>query len=75
VLSRTHNPLVLKEQFEAAGFRDVHLYFYHFHALPPLYGEQAAEFFRAESLTMEQDPEDWRGYFMASAFLLAGKRA
>jgi hypothetical protein len=75
VLSRTHNPLVLKEQFEAAGFRDVRLHFYHFHALPPLYGGQVADFFRTESLAMEADPEDWRGFFMASAFLLSGRRA
>jgi hypothetical protein len=32
------------------------------------------EIFLRESLAMEQ-PEDWRGYFMASAFLLCGKRA
>jgi hypothetical protein len=31
------------------------------------------EFFRAQSLAME-DPEDWRGHFMASAFLVVGKR-
>ena len=30
------------------------------------------EFFRGLSLAME-DPSDWRGYFMVSAFLLAGK--
>jgi SAM-dependent methyltransferase len=74
VLSRTHNPLVLKEQFEAAGFRDVQLYFYHYHALPPSYGTQVAEFFRVESVAMESDPQDWRGYFMASAFLLTGRK-
>jgi SAM-dependent methyltransferase len=74
VLSRTHNPLVLKEQFEDAGFRDVQLYFYHYHALPPLYGTQMQEFFRTESVAMENDPQDWRGYFMASAFLLTGRR-
>lgn len=74
VLSRTHNPLVLKEQFAKAGFRDVHLYFYHYHALPPLYGEEVPALFRAASLAME-DPENWRGYFMASAFLLTGRRA
>jgi hypothetical protein len=30
VLSRAHNPLVLKEQFFAQGFRDVRLLFYHY---------------------------------------------
>jgi hypothetical protein len=74
VLSRTHNPFVLKEQFESAGFKDVQLYFYHFHALPPMIGSQIPELFRTESLAMEQNPQDWRGYFMASAFLVVGRK-
>lgn len=74
VLSRTHNPLVLREQFAAAGYRNVRLLFYHFHALPPLLEPAAPERFRRASLAME-DPEDWRGLVMASAFLLAGRRA
>lgn len=74
VLSRTHNPLVLKAQFAGAGFTDVQLLFYHYHCLPPMFEAEMPELFRRESLHME-DPEDWRGYFMASAFMLAGRRA
>jgi 2-polyprenyl-3-methyl-5-hydroxy-6-metoxy-1,4-benzoquinol methylase len=73
VLSRTHNPLVLKESFARAGFRDVRLLFYHYHALPPMLAADVPELFRRESLAME-DAEDWRGHFMASAFLVAGRR-
>lgn len=73
VLSRTHNPLVLKEEFARAGFRDVRLLFYHYHALPPMLAQDVPELFRRESLAMEV-PEDWRGHFMASAFLVAGRR-
>lgn len=75
VLSRTHNPLVLKERFAAAGFSDVRLLFYHFHALPPMLEGASPQLFRQASLAMEVDPTDWRGHFMASAFILAGKRA
>jgi 2-polyprenyl-3-methyl-5-hydroxy-6-metoxy-1,4-benzoquinol methylase len=75
VLSRTHNPLVLKERFAAAGFADVRLLFYHFHALPPMLEGAAPELFRQASLAMEADPTDWRGHFMASAFILTGTRA
>jgi 2-polyprenyl-3-methyl-5-hydroxy-6-metoxy-1,4-benzoquinol methylase len=75
VLSRTHNPLVLKERFAAAGFSDVRLLFYHFHALPPLLEGANPQLFRQASLAMEADPTDWRGHFMASAFILTGKRA
>lgn len=74
VLSRTHNPHVLKAQFEQAGFRDVRTLFYHYHALPPMCEAAMPAFFRKQSLAMEH-PEDWRGYYMASAFLLVGRRA
>lgn len=74
VLSRTHNPLVLQQQFTGSGFRDVQLLFYHYHCLPPMFESGMREEFRARSIAAER-PDDWRGYFMASAFLLAGKRA
>jgi len=73
VLSRTHNPLVLRELMTATGYRDVELLFYHYHALPPMLEHHLPEVFRAHSLALE-NPRDWRGHFMASAFLLAGRR-
>lgn len=75
VLSRTHNPIVLKKVFEEAGFVDVRLMFYHFHAFPPMFQKLMPEFFLECSLNMERDPEDWRGYFMASAFYVLGRKA
>jgi 2-polyprenyl-3-methyl-5-hydroxy-6-metoxy-1,4-benzoquinol methylase len=72
VLSRTHNPFVLKERFVKAGFTDTRLLFYHYHCLPPMFESYIPDLFRACSLAIE-DPEDWRGHFMASAFLLVGK--
>jgi SAM-dependent methyltransferase len=74
VLSRTHNPLTLAARVRAAGLRDVRVLFYHYHCLPPMVADELPELFRRESLAME-DPEDWRGYFMASAFVVAGTRA
>ncbi len=74
VLSRTHNPLTLRAAFEAAGFRDVRVLFYHFHALPPMFEAAMPGWFREASVAMER-ADDWRGYFMASAFLLCGTRA
>jgi len=71
VLSRTHNPLVLRGQLEAAGFRDVRLHFYHYHALPPMLESFVPGWFRQRSLALE-DPSDWRGHFMASAFIVSG---
>jgi len=73
VLSRTHNPLVLREQMGAVGFRNVRLLFYHYHALPPMLERHLPDVFRKQSLALE-DPQNWRGYFMASAFILVGER-
>jgi 2-polyprenyl-3-methyl-5-hydroxy-6-metoxy-1,4-benzoquinol methylase len=71
VLSRTHNPIVTRERFAAAGFTNVKVLFYHYHALPPMFQGVVPELFCERSLAME-NPNDWRGYFMASAFILAG---
>jgi 2-polyprenyl-3-methyl-5-hydroxy-6-metoxy-1,4-benzoquinol methylase len=71
VLSRVHNPFVARRQFEEAGFRDVRVLFYHYHWLPPMMEAAAPRFYRRKSLSME-NPEDWRGHFMASAFVLCG---
>jgi SAM-dependent methyltransferase len=75
VLSRAHNPLLLRQQFEEHGFEDVRLFFYHFHSLPPLAGAQVPQLFRETSLEMERNPADWRGMFMASAFFIQARRA
>lgn len=74
VLSRAHNPLVLRQQLEQNGFKNVRMLFYHYHCLPPMYGVKVPRLFRRESLAMEKNPEDWRGHFMASAFIVVGKK-
>ena len=73
VTSRTHNPFAMRAVFERLGFRDVRLQFYHFHCLPPMYERDLPTLFRRASVEMEE-PSDWRGHFMASAFLLSGRR-
>jgi SAM-dependent methyltransferase len=74
VLSRSHNPLVLRDQFRQGGFDDVQLRFYHFHCLPPLLQAGAPRASRQVSLAMEANPGDWRGLFMASAFFVVARR-
>ncbi len=73
VLSRTHNPFVLRAQAEEAGLVDTRVLFYHFHALPPMFEGSLPDLFRSASVAQE-DPTDWRGHFMASAFILVGRR-
>jgi len=72
VLSRTHNPFELQQLARDVGLKDVHVLFYHYHALPPMVEKMMPDLFRKESVTME-DPTDWRGHFMASAFILVGR--
>jgi SAM-dependent methyltransferase len=72
-VSRTHNPFTLRQKFEAAGFRDAQVFFYHYHCLPPMFEQSMPAEYRRLSVAME-DPFDWRGHFMASAFILAGTR-
>lgn len=74
VLSRTHNPFELRCAAERAGLQNVSIMFYHYHCLPPMVESLLPETFRRASIAME-DPTDWRGHFMASAFILAGYRA
>lgn len=73
IISRSHNPLVFKEQMAAVGFTDVRCMFYHYHCVPPLVAPEIADLFLRESVAME-DPLDWRGHFMASAFLCVGRK-
>lgn len=73
ILSRNHNPLVVAEQFREAGLEEVTVLFFHYHSLPPMFGSRVPDLFRRSSVSME-DPTDWRGYFMASAFMVAGRR-
>lgn len=73
VLSRTHNPFELRKKVEQSGFSDVELLFYHYHCLPPMFEKAMPEEFRRQSVAME-DPRDWRGHFMASAFIVTGIR-
>ena len=72
VLSRTHNPLILKDKFEKLELKEVKVKFYHFHVLPPMFAPQFPGFIK-QSVAME-NPDDWRGYFMASAFFVVGKK-
>lgn len=74
VLARTHVPMQLEELAKAAGFIETRLLFYHYHALPPMLESNVPSLFRKESVRMEST-SDWRGYVMASAFILVGKRA
>ncbi len=69
-----HNPLTVEnELLNPHGLTLEGRYYYHFHALPPIFEHTMPEEFRRVSMEME-DAGDWRGLFMSSAFIVhAGK--
>ena len=71
ILSKPNNPFVLKEKMLKAGFSRVEPLFYHYHAFPPVYRKYVPKTYIRRSLELES-PNDWRGYFMASAFIFCG---
>jgi len=74
ITAKFNNPLVIgKELFEPCGFTLKKIHFYHFHALPPAFEEKHPGLFKELSLAME-NPGDWRGYLMASAFVAEAEK-
>ena len=69
-----HNPLEVPALFTAAGFEDVSVIPFHYHAAPPILEKNDATAFREGSLAMENDPSGWRGLFLCSAFLVKATR-
>jgi 2-polyprenyl-3-methyl-5-hydroxy-6-metoxy-1,4-benzoquinol methylase len=65
-----NNPLTIEnELFNPCGYVVDKLHFYHYHALPPIFEETHKDEFRKLSMKLEK-PNDWRGYLMASAFVV-----
>ncbi len=65
-----HNPLSLdKDILKPYDLTLAGTYFYHYHALPPIFEHLAPLKFRQLSADME-NPTDWRGHFMCSAFMI-----
>ena len=68
-----HNPLTIASEMAKLGLRVEAIYFYHFHALPPVFENFDEQYFRKISWKIE-NPTDWRGYFLASAFIIDCKK-
>jgi SAM-dependent methyltransferase len=74
VHSIVHNPLTVeKEVLEPAGLDLISLSFYHYHPLPPTFEHTNPEVFRTLAAAHEV-PDDWRGNFMASSFVVHARK-
>ena len=70
VFSTTHNPLTIeKEVLKKVGLKLNGMYFYHYHAIPPIFENIDKVNFRKQSYKIE-NPNDWRGFFIASGFVV-----
>jgi len=74
IYARFHNPFTVEKRlFLPSGFKVEKILFHHFHALPPQFGKANLKKYRELSLSLE-NPDDWKGYFMASTFLVEAKK-
>jgi SAM-dependent methyltransferase len=73
VLSLVHNPLSIASEMLELGLKCEGIYFYHFHSLPPLFENFDKLYFRKISWKME-NPTDWRGFLLASGFIVDCKK-
>lgn len=74
ILAKFHNPLNIgSELFCPCDFSVVDIHFYHYHALPPIFEKKDPKLFRELSLKLEK-PNDWKGYLMASAYVIEAKK-
>ncbi len=70
LLAKFQNPLTLPDLLNSAGLRWQENVYYHFHVAPPAFQQSDWDEFRRLSLEMEDRfCRDWRGTFMASAFI------
>ena len=68
-----HNPLTINDEMAELGLSVEGIYFYHFHALPPLFEQFDKKYYREISWKIE-NPLDWRGFFLASTFIIDCKK-
>ena len=69
-----HNPLEVPRLFREAGFTDITIHPFHYHAAPPVLESELGQEFRDGSLSLENEPSGWRGLFLCSAFLVHATR-
>lgn len=69
-----HNPLTIDRVFAEAGFTNISVVPFHYHAAIPRLEKPLAGPFRRESIKLENEPSDWRGLFLCSAFLVEAQR-
>ena len=75
VYSVTHNPFTITDTvLEPIGLKLQNIYYYHFHALPPIMEHSLPDEFRRVSSTLEGS-DDWRAPLMSSSFVVHARKS
>lgn len=70
ILSKFDNPLTIENEiFKPLGLEVDKIHFFHYHILPPVFDKKYPDQFKKLSNAIE-NPNDWRGYFLASSFII-----
>jgi len=72
--AKQHNPLTIDKLFRDAGFTEIKVHPFHYHAALPRFESSLGRPFRAASIRLENESSDWRGLFLCSAFLVEAQR-
>jgi 2-polyprenyl-3-methyl-5-hydroxy-6-metoxy-1,4-benzoquinol methylase len=72
--AKQHNPLDIDQVFVDAGFENISVIPFHYHAATPRLEKQLGASFRTESMKLENEPSGWRGLFLCSAFIVEAQR-
>lgn len=72
--AKQHNPLEVESIFTEAGFGNVSVIPFHYHAAIPRLEKSLGEGFRVQSINLENEQSGWRGLFLCSAFLVEAQR-
>lgn len=72
--AKYHNPLTVEDSFLDAGFTDIEIMPFHYHAAMPRFEKPLGAAFRAQSIALENETSGWRGLFLCSAFVVRAQR-
>lgn len=72
--AKFHNPFEMADEIRDLGFKDIDFYWYHYHPSMPFLEDRYPQEYRDEALALEHEDMGWRGYFLASAFVIEAVR-
>lgn len=74
ILAKFHNPFTINNDlFKPLKMKVEKIHFYHYHSMPPIFEKKYPKIFRKTSMKLEK-PDNWKGYFLSSAFVVEASK-